>query len=157
MSENNYPGRVTVKRMDNVGIVFDDLDAAVAFFVELGLELEGRTTVEAEWAERIVGLTDMKVDIAMFRTPDGHSKLELMSYHSPKPIPSDPEAPMNTLGLRRLLFAVDDIDTAVSRLTEKHGAELMGEVVQIPGVCRMGYLRGPEGVIIALAEETDNG
>ncbi|SDY60358.1 hypothetical protein SAMN05421504_10698 [Amycolatopsis xylanica] len=154
MNESNYPGRVTVKRMDNVGIVFEDLDAAVEFFLELGLELEGRMTVESEWAERIVGLKDMKVDIAMVRTPDGHSKLELMSYHSPKAAASDPNAPMNTLGLRRLLFAVDDIDATVTRLRAL-GAELIGEIVQIPGVCLMGYLRGPEGVIIALAEENN--
>ncbi|MFD8498534.1 VOC family protein [Amycolatopsis sp. NPDC059657] len=156
MSENNYPGRVTVKRMDNVGIVFEDLDAAVEFFLALGLELEGRTTVEGGWAERIVGLENLKVDIAMVRTPDGHNKLELMSYHSPKAIAGDPEAPVNTLGLRRLLFAVDDIDATLTRL-RAHGAELIGEVVQIPGVCRMGYLRGPEGIMIALAEENANG
>jgi len=138
--------------MDNVGIVFEDLDAAVAFFVELGLELEGRMTVEADWARSIVGLDDMKVDVAMVRTPDGHSKLELMSYQTPKAVGGDPDAPVNTLGLRRLMFAVDDINDTVTRL-RAHGAELIGEIGQIGDMFLMCYLRGPEGVIVALAEE----
>lgn len=152
MTENPYPGRVAVKRMDNVGIVFEDLDAAVAFFVELGLELEGRMTVDADWAGRIVGIDDMKVDVAMVRTPDGHSKLELMSFQAPKAVGGDPDAPANALGLRRLMFAVDDLNDTVTRL-RAHGAELIGEIGQIEDMFLMCYLRGPEGVIVALAEE----
>jgi catechol 2,3-dioxygenase-like lactoylglutathione lyase family enzyme len=145
--------RVTVLRMDNVGIVFDDLDAAVAFFVDLGLELEGTMTVEGEWSDRIVGLDGQRVDIAMLRTPDGHSKLELMSYQTPAMISPEPRnAPPNTLGIRRLMFAVDDIQDTLDRL-RTHGAELVGEVVQYEDVFLLCYLRGPEGVIVALAEE----
>jgi catechol 2,3-dioxygenase-like lactoylglutathione lyase family enzyme len=144
---------MTILRMDNVGIVFDDLDAAVTFFVELGLELEGRMTVEGEWSDRIVGLDGQRVDIAMVRTPDGHSKLELMSYQKPKMISPEPRnAPANTLGLRRLMFAVDDIEDTIARL-RPHGAELIGEVVRYEDIFLLCYLRGPEGVIVALAEE----
>jgi catechol 2,3-dioxygenase-like lactoylglutathione lyase family enzyme len=144
---------MTVLRMDNVGIVFDDLDAAVAFFVELGLEVDGRMTVEGEWADRIVGLVDQRVDVAMMRTPDGHSKLELMSYRQPAMISPEPrDAPANTLGIRRLMFAVDDIEDTVARL-RRHGAELIGEVVRFEDIFLLCYLRGPEGVIVALAEE----
>jgi catechol 2,3-dioxygenase-like lactoylglutathione lyase family enzyme len=144
---------MAVRRMDNVGIVFTDLDAAVAFFEELGLELEGRTTVEGEWSDRIVGLDGQIVDIAMMRTPDGHSKLELMSYQKPAMITPEPQnAPSNTLGLRRLMFAVDDIEDTIVRL-KNHGAELVGEVVNYADVYLLCYLRGPEGVLVALAEE----
>jgi catechol 2,3-dioxygenase-like lactoylglutathione lyase family enzyme len=144
---------MTVLRMDNVGIVFDDLDAAVAFFVELGLEVDGRMTVEGEWADRIVGLVDQRVDVAMMRTPDGHSKLELMSYRQPAMISPEPrDAPANTLGIRRLMFAVDDVEDTVARL-RRHGAELIGEVVRFEDIFLLCYLRGPEGVIVALAEE----
>jgi len=144
---------MTVLRMDNVGIVFDDLDAAVDFFLELGLELDGRMTVEGEWSDRIVGLKDQRVDIAMLKTPDGHSKLELMSYQRPNVIRPEPQnAPANTLGIRRLMFAVDDINDTISRL-HPHGAELVGEVVQFEDMFLLCYLRGPEGVIVALAEE----
>jgi catechol 2,3-dioxygenase-like lactoylglutathione lyase family enzyme len=144
---------MTVKRMDNVGIVFADLDAAVAFFAELGLEVEGTMTVEGEWSDRIVGLDGQRVDIAMLRTPDRHSKLELMSYRTPTMISPEPRnAPPNTLGLRRLMFAVDDIEDTIARL-RTHGAELVGEVVRYEDIFLLCYLRGPEGVIIALAEE----
>lgn len=144
---------MAVVRMDNVGIVFEDLDAAVAFFVELGLELEGRMTVEGEWSDRIVGLDGQCVDVAMMRTPDGHSKLELMSYQRPAAISPEPHnAPPNTLGLRRLMFAVDDIEDTIARL-RTHGAELVGEVVRYENIFLLCYLRGPEGVIVALAEE----
>lgn len=144
---------MAVRRMDNVGIVFADLDAAVVFFEELGLELEGRTTVEGEWSDRIVGLDGQIVDIAMMRTPDGHSKLELMSYQKPAMITPEPQnAPSNTLGLRRLMFAVDDIEDTIVRL-KTHGAELVGEVVNYADVYLLCYLRGPEGVLVALAEE----
>lgn len=144
---------MAVVRMDNVGIVFEDLDAAVAFFVELGLELEGRMTVEGEWSDRIVGLDGQCVDVAMMRTPDGHSKLELMSYQRPAAIRPEPHnAPPNTLGLRRLMFAVDDIEDTIARL-RTHGAELVGEVVRYENIFLLCYLRGPEGVIVALAEE----
>jgi len=144
---------MSVLRMDNVGIVFDELDAAVAFFGELGLELEGRMTVEGEWSDRIVALDGQVVDIAMMRTPDGHSKLELMSYRKPAMISPQPKnAPPNTLGLRRLMFAVDDIEDTIARL-RTHGAELIGEVVQYENIFLLCYLRGPEGVIVALAEE----
>jgi catechol 2,3-dioxygenase-like lactoylglutathione lyase family enzyme len=144
---------MTVLRMDNVGIVFDDLDAAVAFFGELGLEIEGRMTVQGEWSDRIVGLDGQVVDVAMMRTPDGHSKLELMSYRKPAMISPEPKnAPANTLGIRRLMFAVDDIEDTIARL-RTHGAELIGEVVQYENIFLLCYLRGPEGVIVALAEE----
>ena len=144
---------MTVLRMDNVGIVFDDLDAAVAFFVELGLELDGRMTVEGEWSDRIVGLDGQRVDVAMMRTPDGHNKLELMSYQKPTMISPEPKnAPPNTLGIRRLMFAVDDIEDTIARL-RTHGAELIGEVVRYEDIFLLCYLRGPEGVIVALAEE----
>jgi catechol 2,3-dioxygenase-like lactoylglutathione lyase family enzyme len=144
---------MAVLRMDNVGIVFDDLSAAVAFFVELGLDLEGEMTVEGGWSDRIVGLDGQRVDIAMLRTPDGHSKLELMSYQTPTMISPEPkDAPPNTLGLRRLMFAVDDIEDTLARL-RTHGAELIGEVVRYEDVFLLCYLRGPEGVIVALAEQ----
>jgi len=144
---------VTILRMDNVGIVFEDLDAAVEFFVELGLELEGKMTVEGEWSDRIVGLDGQRVDVAMMRTPDGHSKLELMSYQKPTMISPEPRyAPPNTLGIRRLMFAVDDIEDTIVRL-RAHGAELIGEVVRYEDIFLLCYLRGPEGVIVALAEE----
>ena len=144
---------MAVVRMDNVGIVFEDLDAAVAFFTELGLELDGRTTIEGEWSDRVVALDGQRVDIAMMKTPDGHSKLELMSYQRPAVITPEPKnAPANTLGIRRLMFAVDDIEDTIARL-RSHGAELIGEVVRYEDIFLLCYLRGPEGVTIALAEE----
>ena len=144
---------MTIQRMDNVAIVVDDLDAAVAFFAELGLELEGRGQIEGVWADRTVGLDGIRSEIAMMRTPDGHSKLELTKYHTPaarRAVPENP--PPNTLGLHRVMFAVDDIDDAVARL-RTHGAELLGEVAQYESVYRLCYLRGPAGVIVALAEQ----
>ena len=143
---------MTVRRMDNVGIMVDDLEAAVAFFQELGLELEGETTVEGKWVDRIIGLDGARCDIAMLRTPDGHSRLELSKFHTPPARNPDPNAPVNTLGIRRIMFAVDDIDDTIARLRTR-GAELIGEVVQYQDMYRLCYLRGPEGVIIALAEE----
>ncbi|GAA1549759.1 VOC family protein [Kribbella lupini] len=144
---------MTVKRMDNVGIVFADLQAAIAFFRELGLELDGEMTIDEDWAARIVGLPGQVVDIAMMRTPDGHTRLELMSYRTPDMITPTPEnPPANTLGIRRLMFAVDDLEDTLRRL-RTHGAELVGEVVNYNDTYLMCYLRGPEGVIIALAEE----
>jgi catechol 2,3-dioxygenase-like lactoylglutathione lyase family enzyme len=143
---------MSVTRMENVGIVVEDLAATVAFFVELGLELEGEMTVEGSWAARISGFDEVALDVAMVRTPDGTSRLELMRFHTPTAIPSDPTAPPNTMGIRRLLFTVDDVDGTVDRL-RTHGAELVGEVEQIGDAFRMCYLRGPEGIIVALAEE----
>ena len=143
---------MTLKRMDNVGIMVEDLKAAVAFFLELGLELEGETTVEGKWVDRIIGLEGSRCDIAMLRTPDGHSRLELSKFHTPPARNPDPNAPVNTLGIRRIMFAVDDIDDTIARLRTR-GAELVGEVVRYEDMYRLCYLRGPEGVIIALAEE----
>jgi catechol 2,3-dioxygenase-like lactoylglutathione lyase family enzyme len=139
--------------MDNVAIVVDDLDAAVAFFTELGLELEGQAQIEGLFADRTVGLDGVRSDIAMLRTPDGHSKLELTRYHHPpasQPEPANP--PPHTLGLHRVMFAVDDIDDTIARL-RGHGAELLGEVAQYETMFRLCYLRGPAGIIVALAEQ----
>lgn len=141
--------------MDNVGIVVEDLKAAIAFFVELGLELEGEMTVEGQWVDRVVGLDDVRNDIAMMRTPDGHSRLELMKFQKPRAISTEPNAPVNTLGIRRIMFAVTDIDDVVVRL-QKRGAELVGEVTQYEDMYRLCYLRGPEGIIVALAEQLGN-
>ena len=143
---------MTVKRMDNVGIVVDDLEAVTAFFVELGLELEGEATVEGPSVDRIVGLDGVRSDIAMLRTPDGHSRLELSKFHTPPATTAEPNAPMNTPGIRRIMFAVDDIETVLARL-QAHGAELVGEVVQYEDQSRLCYIRGPEGIIVALAEQ----
>ena len=146
---------MTVKRMDNVGIMVEDMKSAVAFFVELGLELEGETTVEGEWVDRIIGLKGSRCEIAMLRTPDGNSRLELSKFHTPPARNPDPNAPVNTLGIRRIMFAVDDIDGTITRL-RTHGAELIGEVVTYADMYRLCYLRGPEGVIIALAEQLND-
>jgi catechol 2,3-dioxygenase-like lactoylglutathione lyase family enzyme len=143
---------MTIQRMDNVGIVVDDLAAATAFFVELGLELEGEATVEGRWVDRIVGLDGVRSDIAMLRTPDGHGRLELTKFHTPPARNTDPNAPVNTLGIRRIMFAVDDIEDVLARL-QAHGAELVGEVVQYEDKYRLCYVRGPEGIMIALAEQ----
>ena len=141
-----------IKRMDNVGIVVDDLKAVIAFFVELGLELEGEATVEGQWVDRIVGLDGVRNDIAMLRTPDGHGRLELMKFHAPPATTAEPNAPVNTLGLRRIMFAVDDIEDVLARL-QAQGAELVGEVVQYEDQYRLCYVRGPEGIIVALSEQ----
>jgi len=143
---------VTVKRMDNVGILVDDLPAAIAFFRELGLELEGQATVEGEWAGRVTGLPDQRVEIAMMRTPDGHSRLELSRFLTPPVVADHRNAPVNALGYLRVMFAVEDIDDTVARLSER-GAQLVGEVVQYEDVNRLCYIRGPEGLLIGLAEE----
>jgi len=143
---------MAVKRMDNVGIVVDDLDAAVAFFIELGLELEGRGAVEGEWAGRVTGLCDQQVEIAMMRTPDGHSRLELSRFVRPSVIEDHRDAPVNALGYLRVMFAVDDIDDALKRL-RSYGAQLVGDVVRYEDVYRLCYIRGPGGLLIGLAEE----
>ena len=144
---------MTLQRMDNVLIVVDDLEAAKAFFVELGMQLEGETTVEGRWAGQVVGLENVRADIAMMRTPDGHSKLELTKYHTPAAIGARPHnPPPNTLGLHRVMFAVDDIEDVVARL-RTHGAELVGELAQYEDSYRLCYVRGPEGIIVALAEQ----
>lgn len=139
--------------MDNILLVVEDLEGAIAFFTELGMELEGESTVEGPWVDRIVGLEGVRSDIAMMRTPDGHGRIELDKFHTPKAIRSGPEdAPVNTLGIRRIMFAVTDIDDVVARL-QKHGAELMGEVTQYEDMYRLCYIRGPEGIMVALAEQ----
>jgi catechol 2,3-dioxygenase-like lactoylglutathione lyase family enzyme len=145
-------GRMTIQRMDHVGVIVDDLEAAVAFFIELGMELEGEAAVQGRWVDRVCGLDDVRVDIAMVRTPDGNSKLELTKFHTPAAVSAGMNAPPNTLGLRQIMFAVDDIDDVLARL-HAHGAELVGEVAQYEDIYRLCYLRGPEGIIIALAEE----
>jgi catechol 2,3-dioxygenase-like lactoylglutathione lyase family enzyme len=143
---------MTIQRMDNVGIVVEDLDAAIAFFVELGLELDGAAAVEGRWVDRVVGLDGVRVDIAMVRTPDGHSRLELTKFHTPTAVSAEPNAPANTLGIRRIMFAVDDIDDVVARL-RAHGAELIGEIAQYEDSYRLCYVRGPEGILVALSEQ----
>ena len=143
---------MTVQRMDNVGIVVDDLPATIAFFRELGLELEGQAMVEGEWAGRVTGLGDQRVEIAMMRTPDGHSRLELSRFLTPPTVADHRNAPVNALGYLRVMFAVDDIDEMLSRLG-KHGAQLVGEVVQYGDAYRLCYIRGPGGLLIGLAQE----
>jgi catechol 2,3-dioxygenase-like lactoylglutathione lyase family enzyme len=138
--------------MDNVGIIVDDLKTVVAFFTELGLEIEGEATVEGEVVDRLLGLDSVRSDIVMMRTPDGLSRLELSKFQKPKAISTQPNTPVNTLGMRRIMFAVTNIDDVVARL-QKHGAELVGEVVQYEDMYRLCYLRGPEGIMIALAEQ----
>lgn len=153
MNDTDHPQRGTIQRMDNIAIVVDDLPAAKAFFAELGLELEGEATVEGSAVDRLVGLEGVRSDIAMMRTPDGHGRLELTKYHSPPSRDGDPQAPANTLGAHRIMFAVDDIDDIIDRL-RPHGAELLGELVQYENSYRLCYLRGPAGILIALAEQT---
>jgi len=144
---------MAVKRMDNVLIVVDDLDAVIAFFVELGLELQGKGPVEGRWVERVIGIDDVRQDVAMLRTPDGHSGIELARFHRPTAISGGPaDAPANTLGIRRVMFAVDDVDDVVTRLRTR-GAELVGEIVQYADAYRLCYVRGPEGILVGLAEE----
>jgi len=144
---------MTLKRMDNVGIVVDNLEPTIDFFRELGLELEGRFMVEGEWAGRVTGLGDQRVEIAMMRTPDGHSRLELSRFLVPPVVADHRNAPVNALGYLRVMFAVDDIDETLARL-RKHGAQLVSsEVVQYEDSYRLCYIRGPEGLLIGLAEE----
>jgi catechol 2,3-dioxygenase-like lactoylglutathione lyase family enzyme len=138
--------------MDNVGIVVESLDAAIPFFAELGLELEGRATIEGEWAGRVTGLRDQRVEIAMMRTPDGHSRLELSRFLTPPVVADHRRAPVNALGYLRVMFTVEDIDDTLARL-RKCGAQLVGEVVQYKDAYRLCYIRGPEGLLIGLAQE----
>src|ERR687895_13853 len=143
---------MALKRMDNVGIVVDDLAATIEFFRELGLELEGKATIEGEWAERVTGLHPMRVETAMMRTPDGHSRLEISRFLTPPAVADHRNAPVNALGYLRVMFAVDDIDDTLARL-RKRGAQLVGELVQYEDVYRLCYIRGPEGLLIGLAQE----
>jgi catechol 2,3-dioxygenase-like lactoylglutathione lyase family enzyme len=144
---------MTLKRMDNVLIVVEDLEAALAFFAELGMELEGRTQVEGAWVSAVVGLEGVRAEIAMLRTPDGHGRVELSRFHAPPTVRAEPaDAPANALGIRRIMFAVDDLDDVVARL-RGHGAELVGEVAQHADLYRLCFVRGPEGIVIGLAEQ----
>ena len=143
---------MNVKRMDNVGIVVEDLDAAIEFFVELGLRLEGRAPIEGDWAGKVTGLPGMRVEIAMMRTPDGHSRLELSRFLAPQVAADHRTAPVNSLGYLRVMFAVEDIDATLTRLA-KLGAQLVGEVVDYQNIYRLCYIRGPEGILIGLAQE----
>jgi catechol 2,3-dioxygenase-like lactoylglutathione lyase family enzyme len=144
---------MTLQRMDNVLIVVEDLEAAIAFFVELGMELEGQTVVEGPWADRVVGLDGVRADIAMLRTPDGHGRVELSRFHSPPAVRAEPEdAPSNALGIRRIMFAVEDVDDVVERL-KGHGAQLIDEIAQYEEAYRLCFVRGPEGILIGLAEQ----
>lgn len=147
-----YFGHMALKRMDNVGIVVEDLAETIDFFRELGLELEGRATIEGEWAGRVTGLGDQRVEIAMMRTPDGHGRLELSRFLTPQAIADHRNAPVNALGYLRVMFAVDDIDETLERL-RKHGARLVGDVVRYGDTYRLCYIRRPEGVLIGLAQE----
>jgi catechol 2,3-dioxygenase-like lactoylglutathione lyase family enzyme len=143
---------VTLKRMDNVLIVVEDIEAAKAFFAELGMELQGETQVEGPWVDQTVGLSGVRADIAMLRTPDGHGCVELTKFHTPPAIQTEPEnAPANALGIRRIMFAVEDIDDVVARL-RNHGAELLDDIAQYEHAYRLCFVRGPEGIIIGLAE-----
>ncbi|MDP9256314.1 MAG: VOC family protein [Actinomycetota bacterium] len=143
---------MTIQRMDHVSVVVDDLKAAIAFFVELGMELEGEAPIEGPWVDRVNGLDGVRVDIAMMRVPDGDGRLELTKFHSPTAVSAEPENALgNTLGLRSVMFAVDDIDATVAGLRAR-GAELVGEVAQYQDSYRLCYVRGPEGIIVALAE-----
>ncbi|MEQ1832155.1 MAG: VOC family protein [Candidatus Eisenbacteria bacterium] len=147
---------MTVKRMDNVGIVVEDLDAAIEFFRELGLELEGRAPIAGAWADRVTGLRDIRVEIAMLRTPDGHGRLELSRFLVPAVVADHRNAPVNALGYLRVMFAVDDIDDTLARL-QKHGAVLVDEVTNYQDIYRLCYIRGPEGILIGLVQELGRG
>ena len=142
---------MTIQRMDHVGIVFNDLASAKAFFVELGLELQGEGMVEGGWVDRVVGLEGVRAELAMMETPDGHGRLELIKFHAPSGAGGDPHAPANTPGIRHLTFAVDDIDAAVARVRAR-GGELVGDVENYEDIYRLCYVRGPEGIIVELAE-----
>jgi len=145
-------GIMAIQRMDNVLIVVEDLEAAKAFFAELGMELEGETTVEGNWADSVVGLHGIRADITMMRTPDGHGRVELSRFHTPPAVRFGPEnPPSNALGIRRIMFTVDDVDDTVARL-RRHGAELVGEIAQYGNSYRLCFIRGPEGIILGLAQ-----
>jgi catechol 2,3-dioxygenase-like lactoylglutathione lyase family enzyme len=143
---------MTLQRMDNVLVVVEDLEAAKAFFAELGMKLEGEATNEGPWADRVVGLDGVRCDLAMMRTPDGHGRIELAKFHTPPAVRTEPEdAPANALGIRRIMFAVEDLDDVVARL-RGHGAELVDEIAQYEDVYRLCFMRGPEGILVGLAE-----
>ena len=143
---------MSLQRLDNILIVVDDLEAVKAFFTELGMELEGETQVEGPWVDGTVGLNGVRADIAMMRTPDGHGRVELSKFHTPPAVRTEPEnAPANALGLRRIMFAVDDVDDLVERL-RGHGGELVGEIAEYEGAVRLCFVRGPEGIIIGLSQ-----
>ena len=143
---------MAILRMDNVLIVVDDLEAMIAFFVELGMELEGRMPIEGRWVDRVIGLDGARQEIAMLRTPDGHGGIELAKFHAPTAVRLEPqEAAVNTLGIRRVMFAVDDLEEVLARL-RTHGAELVGEVTRYEDAYLLCYLRGPEGIVVALAQ-----
>jgi catechol 2,3-dioxygenase-like lactoylglutathione lyase family enzyme len=143
---------MALQRMDNIGIVVESLDAAISFFAELGLELEGRTTIEGDWSGRVTGLRNQRVEVAMMRTPDGHGRIELSRFLSPSVVADHRNAPVNALGYLRVMFAVDDLDDVLARLRD-HGANLVDEVVEYEAVYRLCYVRGPEGILIGLAEQ----
>lgn len=144
---------MTLQRMDNVLIVVDDLEAVKVFFVALGMELEGETTVEGPSVDRLIGLQNVRATLALLRTPDGHGRIELDKFHTPEASKTEPEnVPVNAFGMRRIMFAVDDVDAVVARL-RAHGAELVGDVVQYEDTYRLCYIRGPEGIIVGLAEQ----
>ena len=143
---------MALKRMDNVGIVVDSLDDAVAFFTELGLQLEGRTMIEGDWSGRVTGVHGQRVEVAMMRMPDGHGRIELCRYVAPAPVADHRNAPANALGYLRVMFEVDDLDDTLARLS-KHGAQVVDEVVEYEDVYRLCYLRGPEGILLGLAEK----
>ncbi|TDO44245.1 catechol 2,3-dioxygenase-like lactoylglutathione lyase family enzyme [Kribbella sp. VKM Ac-2527] len=143
---------MTIKRMDHVGVVVDDLKAATAFFLELVMELVGEGPAEGPWVDSVVGLDDVRVDVAFLRTPDGHGQIELTKFRTPTASTTEPNAPANTLGIRRIMFCVDDIEDTVARL-QPHGAKLIGEIAQYENTYRLCYLRGPQQIIISLSEE----
>jgi catechol 2,3-dioxygenase-like lactoylglutathione lyase family enzyme len=147
------PEKPNLKRLDNVGIVVESLEETIAFFAELGLKLEGRAVIEGDWAGRVTGLSGQRVEIAMMVTPDGHSRLELSRFLTPLVVADHRQAPVNALGYLRVMFTVDDVDETLARLRQ-HGAQLVGEVVQYEDSYRLCYIRGPEGLLIGLAEET---
>lgn len=145
---------MTVERLDNVGIVVEDLDAAIAFFTDLGLSLEGRAPIEGDWADDVTGLRDLRVEIAMMRTPDGHGRLELSRFLAPPVVADHRRAPVNALGYLRIMFTVTDLDDTLTRLG-KHGVEIVGKVVQYQNSYRLCYVRGPEGILVGLAQELE--
>src|SRR6188508_1451920 len=145
-------GRVALQRMDNVGIVVESLDSAISFFAELGLELEGRFMIEGDWSGRVTGLRDQRVEVAMMRMPDGHGRIELSRFLAPSVVADHRNAPVNALGYLRVMFAVEDLDDTLARL-RGHGAQLVDEVVRYEDAYRLCYIRGPEGILIGLAEE----
>ncbi|MEU7787265.1 VOC family protein [Amycolatopsis sp. NPDC049159] len=143
---------MAIHRLDHTGYVVEDLAAAVAFFVELGMELEGEATVEGDWADKLIGLDDVRADIAFLKTPDGHGRVELSTFEKPTATGAAPWAPVNTPGIPRITFVIDDVDDLVKRLRE-HGGELVGEIARYQDYCRYAYVRGPAGVIVGLVEE----